>query len=107
MFHTSWFIENYFWPLLGKLSNLFFSATRENIDDGFEDMLDEEDLEVKPDEYHNLAYAQRKTFVLNMVQGKSGNSTLIDYSFDEEVLTMDNYSWGLRYLAWALVLWLI
>ena len=50
--------------------------------------MDEDEFEVKPEEYkkhHNLAYEQRRTFVLNMVQGKSGNSTLIDYTYDEEV----------------------
>ena len=53
-----------------------------------DEQLEDDDFEEKPEEYkrhHNLAYEQRRTFVLNMVQGKSGNSTLIDYTYDEEV----------------------
>ena len=59
-----------------------------------DEQLEDEDFEEKPEEYkrhHNLAYEQRRTFVLNMVQGKSGNSTLIDYTYDEEVCETSEY----------------
>ena len=65
---------------------------RDTEDQGFEDMGDEEALRVNfvPDSSRkknvDSEFERRKSFVLNMLQGKSGTSSVIDFNYDTEVM---------------------
>jgi hypothetical protein len=74
---------------------IVFSKTRaENVDDGFEDMTDDEDkggrfeLEDAYDKRRKSPdsnYEKRRSFTKNLLQGKSGMSMIVDYTYDEQV----------------------
>ena len=72
---------------------LYFRNNLENVDQGFEDMGEEDDgredrFERFPDEpltNPDSSYGRRKSFALNMLAGKAGTSAVVDYNFDDEV----------------------